>query len=153
MEKDNYPFVLAPDEKILYDLTPVPAVKAYLTVGIALLLLVTFVGIVLIPFAPLLANQVYSQYHYWITDKRVVYKKGFLGYKVKSIPYARISDVIVSRSFFETLFGIASVNLQTLAGQISNDVGGAEASLLGVENPEEIAEVILEHVHRATNRI
>ena len=148
--EQTYPFVLGPDEKILYDLTPIPAVKAYLTVGIIFIMLVSFLGIVFIPFAPLFAKQTYSQYHYWITNKRVIYKKGFLGYKIKSIPYTRISDVIVSHSFFESLFGISSVNIQTMAGQISNNVNGAEAALLGVENPEKIAAIILENIHAAT---
>ncbi|MCD6478222.1 MAG: PH domain-containing protein [Candidatus Aenigmarchaeota archaeon] len=73
----------------------------------------------------------------------MVVKKGIIGYQITSIPYERISDIIISRSFLENFFGIASLHLQTLAGQISSGRFGSEGQLLAVPDPEELQSKIL----------
>lgn len=87
----------------------------------------------------------YKQRHYWVTNKRVIFKKGFIGYSISSVPLERISDLIVSRSFLETIFGFGSIFVQSLAGQVSyagRGRHGAEASLQGLKNPEEVQALI-----------
>lgn len=87
----------------------------------------------------------YGKQMYWITNKRVIYKRGFLGYKITSIPFERISDVIISRSFLENIFGFGSLHIQTLAGQMSGpNKMGAEGVLLAIPDPENVQEVIFE---------
>jgi uncharacterized membrane protein YdbT with pleckstrin-like domain len=61
---------------------------------------------------------------------------------VNSIPLERVSDVIISRSFVETLFGIASIHIQSLAGQASYGRFGAEGKYRAVPNPEELQQLI-----------
>ena len=92
------------------------------------------------------ANLAYNKYHYWITNKRVIVKRGLLGYSITSIPYERISDVIVSRSFLEQLCGIASLHIQSLAGQVTYGKYGSEGTLLAVPSPEDLQVKILELV-------
>lgn len=92
----------------------------------------------------LIAGSQYSNEYYWITNKRIIYKRGILGYQITSIPYERVSDVMISRTFTERIFGIASLHVQSLAGQVTT-IGrslGAEGSLNAIPNPEEMQELI-----------
>lgn len=123
----------------IFSLFPIfSLVVIILTSGLALSFVIVF----------LIAYLRYKHQYYWITNKRVIYKEGLIGYKVTSIPLERISDVIISRTFFERIFGFGSILIQSLAGQVSGGRLGAEASLLAVPNPEETQELIFELVKR-----
>jgi uncharacterized membrane protein YdbT with pleckstrin-like domain len=166
-------FNLGEGENIVKDIRPVGNLKWYfffaeglgllvifglLLIGLALPLMIAMFGtfsrigptifILFLPIAALLFAYVYADFrykkqHYWITNKRIVYKRGFLGYRVTSIPYERISDIIISRSFVERLFGFGSLHVQTLAGQMTGSGRlGAEGRLLGVPDPEGTQELI-----------
>jgi uncharacterized membrane protein YdbT with pleckstrin-like domain len=86
----------------------------------------------------------YKWEYYWITNKRIIQRKGVLGYEVWSTPLERISDVILSRSFLEKIFGFGSLRIQTLAGQFSEKGYGAEISLRGIQEPESIQKLIFQ---------
>ena len=89
----------------------------------------------------------YGKQFYWITDKRMIYKRGIVGYRITSIPYERISDVIISRTFVERLFGFGSIHVQSLAGQASGASSlGSEGVLLAVPEPEKLQELIFKLV-------
>ena len=61
----------------------------------------------------------------------------------------RISDVMVSRTFLERIFGFGSVLIQSLAGQITYGRRlGAEGSLLAVPDPEGIQKLIFELIKK-----
>jgi uncharacterized membrane protein YdbT with pleckstrin-like domain len=79
----------------------------------------------------------YNMMYYWITTQRVIIKKGLIGYSINSIPFERISDALISRSFLERIFGFGSLHLQTLAGQYSMGRAGSEGNLLAIPEPEE----------------
>jgi len=100
-------------------------------------------SILLIPylFFLLLAYLRYRNESYWITNKRVICKRGLIGYRIISIPLERISDVLVSRNLLERILGFGSVWIESLAGQ-----AGAEAVFHGLRNPQEIQELILEEL-------
>lgn len=157
---NNLPFNLRSDEQIQLEIKPVRKLQNYyvfvLFIVISLVLACSFFGVVLIPFmypfAVWAGKKQYEQRMYWITNKRVVYKRGLLGYRITSIPYNRISDVIISRTWLESKFGIASLNIQTLAGQISQNPGGAEGNLAGVPDPEDLQEKILENVEAISSQ-
>jgi len=107
--------------------------------------LIGLVAIVVIPYT--FASMNYNKRFYWITNKRVVGKRGLIGYSVNSIPLERISDVIISRSFIESIFGFGSIHIQTLAGQASmRGKWGAEGNLQAVPEPEELQQKIFELV-------
>lgn len=90
----------------------------------------------------------FNKQQYWITDKRIVYKRGIIGYRVTSIPYERISDVIISRTFIERIFRFGSLHIQSLAGQAvsSQSSLGSEGVLLAVDQPEKLQEIIFKLV-------
>jgi uncharacterized membrane protein YdbT with pleckstrin-like domain len=131
-------------------LVPLTALLGEAAGGLVSLIL-TIVGIVIAVLIPLVFTVVVSylrfkKQHYWITNKRVMLKSGLIGYKINSVPLERISDVVVSRSFIEQIFGIASVHVQSLAGQLTPGQFGAELNIEAVQNPEELQKLIFELV-------
>jgi len=168
-------FKLQEDERIVENIKPLPALRWYFLVTWSLGWLFALVWFIWIPFifvslisssifiplflivlfvfTLLLANQRYKHQHYWLTNKRVISKRGLLGYRVNSIPLERISDVIVSRSFVERLFGFGSVLIQSLAGQVTpGRRWGAEGSLLAVPNPEDTQKKIFDLIKQKRKR-
>jgi uncharacterized membrane protein YdbT with pleckstrin-like domain len=108
------------------------------------MLFIAIAGIaVIFTISVLVSENAYSNKQYWLTSKRVIDKHGVLGYTVWSIPLERISDVIVTHTFLENLFGIAGLRVESLAGQISRN-NGSEGSLQAVDNPEELQEIIFD---------
>jgi uncharacterized membrane protein YdbT with pleckstrin-like domain len=103
-----------------------------------------FLYILLLMLGRWVAVRRYDHRHYWITDKRIISKSGIIGYKVKSIPLERISDVTISRSFLERYFGFGSILIQSLAGQLSYGRMGAECHLAAIPDPEKIQKKIFE---------
>jgi len=167
------PFNLQEKEKIVKEIKPLAILKWYFFIRSALgvfFVLVWFIWLLFIPsifpvfglsaiflilfifiILFLIANNRYSYQHYWITNNRVLYRRGFLGYTINSIPLERISDVIVSRTFWERVFGFGSVHIQSLAGQISFGTHrrlGAEASMMAVSDPEELQKLIFELIKK-----
>ena len=159
-------FNLQEGEKIVEEIKPENGLKWYFffsgagAIFIALLVLFGFFGfiigfslafllgtfiILIVPFslAYMFAHLQYNKQFYWITNKRVVYKRGIVGYRITSIPHERISDAIISRTFWERLFGFGSLHIQSLAGQISGaGTIGSEGILLAVPDPESTQELI-----------
>lgn len=112
-------------------------------VGFSIIILL----ILVVPY--ILAVLKYNKRFYWITNKRVVGKSGLVGYKVNSIPLERISDLIISRSFLESLFGFGSVHIQTLAGQVSvRGRFGAEGNFQAVPDPEGLQQKVFELIKK-----
>jgi len=160
-------FQLQGGEKIVKDIKPLPVLKWYFFLpGVIFLffmlvgfmiplfflgrtLLGMFIFVALAALMYLVANNQYKYQHYWITNKRVLYRRGILGYRISSIPLERISDVIVSRTFIERIFGFGSVLIQSLAGQITyRHKLGAEGSLLAVPKPEETQKLIFDLIKK-----
>ena len=158
---------LQPDEKVVERIKPLPVLRKYWFVGgmlLALLVSIWFVtpaalffasstslpavltGLILIVVLAtvvwLLVGNKYENQEYMVTNKRVIYKHGLLGYTIHSTPLERITDVIVSRTFLENLFGFGSVLIQTMAGQVSAGRSGAELSLEATPEPEKLQEKI-----------
>ncbi|MFH1544565.1 MAG: PH domain-containing protein [archaeon] len=111
--------------------------------------LIFFFAIILaLVLAWIFTSMKYEKQNYWITNKRILYMRGFVGYRISSIPFERISDVIISRTFLESVFGFGSLYIQSLAGQYSYRGGrmGAEGNLVAVPEPEKTQELIFKMV-------
>lgn len=93
-------------------------------------------SVILFGFVLLGINKYNNQY-YWITNKRVICKHGLFGYTLTSIPFERISDVMLSRTFWERLCGFGSIYIQTIGA-----IEEPEGQLLAVPNPESLQEKI-----------
>ncbi len=174
-------FQLLEKENVLEDIKPLPALRFYFAIqmslgaaGMALVIgiffamgltsegaafplwLVTYslIGLALwIILSFIVAYNSYNYQHYWITNKRIIYKRGLIGYSICSIPLERISDVIVSRRFLENLLGFGSVHIQSLAGQFTPGARwGSEGNLLAIPKPEETQKLILKLIQEKRKR-
>ena len=165
MKKTKF-FNILEGEKIVEEIKPLPSLKWYFffqgafvfifillffgwipfVAGVAFQTIVPAIIIILFLIIMwLVAKNRYKHQHYWITNKRVICKRGIIGYTISSIPFERVSDVIISRTFFERLFGFGSVHVQSLAGQITHHGRlGAEGSMLAVPDPEGSQQKIFE---------
>jgi uncharacterized membrane protein YdbT with pleckstrin-like domain len=153
-------------EKIVWELKPSPLLRKYFFwsyfMMIGFFLFFVLMGMVIpilfeigvvslwIPFVVVIffwflfryiAKRASKNYMYWVTNKRIVAKSGVFGYKINSIPFERISDVTISRSWLENFVGIASLHIHSLAGGSSVD-----GALLGVLDPEKLSKEILDLV-------
>ena len=102
---------LMDDEQVLVSLRPYRFVR-YAMVSAA----ITVIGIALLPFVYGWAVR-RSRYHYWLTNRRVIWCHGFIGYRVRSVPLERITDVVISRTLPEMLAGISSIEIRDMTGQ------------------------------------
>jgi len=110
---------------------------------------ITIVGIIFVPFALIWAVIAVRRYHYWLTNKRVIWCHGFIGYQVRSVPLERIADVVISRTLAEMVAGISSIDIRDMTGQtqIRTAFGsGSGAKWIGVKDAPEIQKRILEQI-------
>jgi uncharacterized membrane protein YdbT with pleckstrin-like domain len=109
---------------------------------------VTIIGIPLIPLALLWALLARRRYHYWLTNKRVVWCHGFIGYRVRSVPLERVADVVISRTLPELVAGMSSIVIRDMTGQTQMDMG---ARWIGVEDAPDVQKRILEEIRRVNS--
>ena len=58
----------------------------------------------------------YGKAWYWITTRRVIDKRGFIGYTVDSIPLENVTNIILSRTLLDRLLGISSLVIVPMSG-------------------------------------
>jgi len=106
---------------------------------------------VFITLTLLLTNLMYKNYHYWVTDQRVVWKHGVIGYSITNVPLERISDVTISRTFWERICGVSSLIIKEMGAApkyygypYGYGFGLGFPTMIAVPNPEEMQKQILE---------
>jgi len=97
------------------------------------------------------ANLMYNKYHYWVTNQRVVWKHGVIGYSITSVPLERISDVALSRTLWERVCGVGGVVVKEMGavpkyGYRYGAVGWSFPTMIAVPDPEGMQKRILELV-------
>ena len=115
----------------------------------------TIFGIVFVPFAFIWAVIAERRYHYWLTNKRVIWCHGFIGYKIRSVPLERITDVVISRTLPEMIAGISSIEIRDMTGQTQVRPGyGSDLSAkwIGVQEAPEVQKRILEQIRQVNER-
>ncbi len=135
----GFGIMLMDEEELILKLRPT---RAFFTYAIVVSCL-TVVGIPLLPVTLFFVNLAYGKYRYWLTNRRVILGYGVIGFRVRSIPLERVSDVALSRTFPELLAGVTSVIIRDMTGE--SDTG---KSLFAVENAAQVQKRILEEVSR-----
>jgi hypothetical protein len=119
----------------------VPLLQTYTI--LYLIFAATIIGLTFI-----LANLMYNKYHYWVTDRRVIWKHGIIGYSITSVPLEKISNVAVSRTFLETTCGVGGLIVKEMMGEVRygwyGPSGRVFPTMIAVPNPEEMQTQILE---------
>jgi len=136
----DYGIRLMDGENVIFSLRP------YRFVRLAVIqAAISIVGIPILPIVLFVTIIARHRYHYWLTNKRVIWCHGFIGYKVRSVPLERIADVVLSRTLPEMLAGVSSIIVRDMTGQ-SDVERGLGAKWIGVENAPEIQRRILEEI-------
>ena len=133
-------------EEVIFSLRPYRFVRYAVTMPA-----ITIVGIIFVPLAFLWAVIAERRYHYWLTNKRVIWCHGFIGYQVRSVPLERIADVVISRTFPEMVAGISSIEIRDMTGQTQQAQvfgGGFGAKWIGVKDAPEVQKRILEQIRQ-----
>lgn len=86
----------------------------------------------------------YSSIRYMLQEEEICWKRGVWFRQTGIVPYNRITNVDIIQGPLSRLFGLSSLRIQT-AGYSAQ--ASAELVLAGIDNPEEIREVIMGHVH------
>lgn len=132
----------------------------YLPMTVALLLFAdTFISsvvittITLILLIPVLITlywipRYYTSIRYMLTANEIEWRRGVWFRKTGIVPYNRITNVDISQGPISRKLGIASLKIQTAGYSMpSSGMGGAaEIKLEGIEQYEELQELIMSHV-------
>lgn len=115
--------------------------------ALAITLLVTFV-LNLLWWAPgmLLSGPYYRSLHYEIHEDEMIVNAGIVTKSIKHVPFRTVTNLTVKRGLFDRWLGIGTLDIET-AG-MSNAQGAPEQSLVGLENPQEVYELVVAALHR-----
>lgn len=69
----------------------------------------------------------YGKSWYWITNHRVIGKRGFLGYSINSIPLENVSDVVLTRTLLDRLLGLSSLVIVSMGNDPMTEGNTADA--------------------------
>lgn len=121
-----------------------PKAKSYFILTSCIGLVVTVVGVVLlpiwIPIAFLVAEKWFRSLECVLTEKTLRFRKGVLVKVEKTVPLDKITDLGSTQGPIQRAFGIESMTIET-AGSTS---AGALLSLPGVIDPEGFRDSVLE---------
>ncbi len=142
---EKLPFDLQKNEKIIRELKPqflgfiismqfnsYIAILIFVLLAIPTLILINYaaigflVGIIAVPVLILLVSIgpliSYGKSWYWITNHRVIGKRGFLSYDIHSIPLDNVTDIVLSRTLLDRVLGLSSLIIVPMGGnsQMSN---------------------------------
>ena len=138
---------LLDDESVVFAGRPqANPLRVYLTLAWTLLAVLTVVGIPLLPLVWWATGAYVDKHRYWLTSRRVVVTTGLIGYRARSVPLERISDVAISCSWLERILGLRSIVIRDMTGEAQSG-----AAMMAVADAPALQRQILERVH-ATNR-
>ncbi len=114
-----------------------PVGLALLVTAVANVIWIVPVGLAILPYCRSL--------QYEIHDDEVIVRVGIITQSVKHVPFRTVTNLTVNRGPFDRLFGLGTLNVQTagMSGQ-----KGAEESLIGLSNFQEVYERVAEALRR-----
>lgn len=93
----------------------------------------------------LLTGPYYHSLRYEIHADEMIMNVGVVTKSVKHVPFRTVTNLTVKRGILDRWFGIGTLDIET-AG-MSNTQGVPEQSLVGLENPQEIYEIVVTALH------
>lgn len=123
-----------------------PKVKTYIFIVVMFYLIVSFIGIIVLPFwifglGQWLSNKFFNTLKCELGNKHLKFSKGFILHIEKTIPLENIQDLSFIGGPILRSFGLTMIKVETAGG------GGAHQSnmmsMIGIENAEEFKNLIL----------
>ncbi|MCG8649647.1 MAG: PH domain-containing protein [Pirellulales bacterium] len=131
------------DEKTVWDAEFNPSVKTYWLLGGTLVLLVTVVGIVVLPIwlaiGYLITDRYLASHRCTLTNRNLKVSKGILVRQEKTVPLDRITDLGLTQGPIMRAFGIEALSVET-AGQSSQ---GSLIQLAGIKDGRAFRDAVL----------
>jgi uncharacterized membrane protein YdbT with pleckstrin-like domain len=96
--------------------------------------------------AMILSGAYYRSLGYEIQDDEVIVRVGIVTKSVKHVPYRTVTNITINRGILDRyMFNMGTLNIQTagMSGQ-----KGAEESLVGLENVQEIYETVVKKLRQ-----
>lgn len=121
--------------------------QRYMMLTTALVMFFTVFGLIGLPLAYLIVKAYVNKHRYWLTNSRVVVTTGIIGFRARSIPLERVSDVAISCDWLEKLLGMRTVVVRDMTGEAMSG-----ANIRAFENPNELQQKILDQVHTVNRR-
>lgn len=110
-----------------------PRLRKYVLISVSIVLAVTIVGILLLPFWLIFGkkyiNRYYDALECVLTTRALHFKKGIWFQTERSIPLDKIQDLTFQEGPFLRYFGLSTLKIET-AGQSAQ--GSADMSLTGI---------------------
>lgn len=134
------------NNQLIREATFNPKVKTYIFIVVAFYLIVSFIGIVILPFWLLglgqwLSNKFFHTLKCELSYKHLKFSKGMILHIEKTIPLENIQDLSFIGGPILRSFGLTMIKVETAGG------GGAHQSnmmsMIGIENAEEFKNMIL----------
>lgn len=147
------------DNLVIREATFNPKVKTYIFIVVAFYLLVSFIGILILPFwlfgfGQWLSNKFFHTLKCQLSYKQLKFSKGFILHIEKTIPLENIQDLSFIGGPVLRWFGLTLIKVETAGG------GGAHQSnmmsMIGINDAEEFKNMILlqrEKIIREKNQI
>ncbi len=111
-----------------------------------------FLSIILLIIARIWAGLYWGTYFFQIRDSEIVVEFGVLFHKRTIIPFKRIQNVNVVQGPIMRFYGLKSILIETAGGTIyrpgPSGTGLSEGQIPAPENPEELAEMIIQQVEK-----
>ena len=131
------------EDRIIWDAEFNASVTTYWLLGGALILTVSVVGIVLVPFwfliGGLITRRYLATFRCTLTSRSLQVAKGLFVKIEKTVPLDRITDLAIVQGPIMRLFNIEALSVET-AGQSSP---GSLVQLAGIQNGREFRDAVL----------
>ncbi len=145
---EEFGLALMEGEEVLVAGRPQPGpLRRYLMLVTALVMFFTVFGFIGLPLAYVIVRAYVNKHRYWLTNSRVIVTTGIIGYRARSIPLERVSDVAISCDWLEKLLGMRTVVVRDMTGEAMSG-----ANIRAFERPNELQQKILDEVHKVNRR-
>lgn len=134
------------NNEIIKDATFNPKVKTYIFLVVLFYLIVSFIGIVLVPFwvfglGQWLSNKFFLTLKCQLTEKQLKFSKGLILHIEKTIPLENIQDLSFIGGPVLRYFGLTLIRVETAGG--GGHHGTNMMSIPGINDAEEFKSLIL----------
>lgn len=130
-----------------------PRLKTYIYIMGILILVITLVGIVLLPFWLILGKMYIDRYfeslYCELTSRALHFKKGVIFQIERTVPLDKIQDLTFKEGPVLRYLGLSSLLIET-AGQSAQ--GGSDMTLIGIIDSRRFRELVLDQRDEITGR-
>lgn len=139
---------LTEGERVLVEGTPMrDPLFRYFMVCAVFVCAISVIGILALPIVYFALRAYIGKHRYWVTNSRIIVTNGIIGFRARSIPLERVSDVAISCTWLEKAFGLRSVVVRDMTGEAMSG-----ARMLAITDAPGMQQLILDRVHQVNRR-